>query len=339
MSVAPEELPLIHNSLVFALSAVAGLAAGLVLVKRLEVIGDRLRITPALLGLVVALAADAPEITASLTALLHHQPAVSTGVVLGSNGFNLAALLGLGAITAGGASWARPVMVLEGTTALWLVLMAVLAVTHVLSPTAGLAGALVVFGPYLVLAGLRPDRRRRLWLPGPIRRWLCLAVAEEESDLGLGREVPASSSRDGPVALVAVAAVIAASEVMERSASAIGRHLDLSAAVIGGVVLAAVTSLPNAVAGVYLARRGRSAALLSEAFNSNALNILAGLLIPSVIFGAGAVTSAGTLTAAWALGLTAVVVAAGLVLGRFTPVAGTALIGLYLAFAVILFWT
>ena len=53
--------------------------------------------------------------------------------------------------------------------------------------------------------------------------------------------------------------------------------------ITGGIVLAAVTSMPNAVAAVFLARRGRAAATLSEAFNRNTLNGLAGLLIPAVI--------------------------------------------------------
>jgi hypothetical protein len=53
--------------------------------------------------------------------------------------------------------------------------------------------------------------------------------------------------------------------------------------ITGAIVLAAVTSLPNAVAAIFLARRGRAAATLSEALNSNTLNVLAGLLIPAVI--------------------------------------------------------
>jgi hypothetical protein len=41
------------------------------------------------------LAADAPEISAAVSALTSHQQSVGAGVVLGSNVFNLAALLGL----------------------------------------------------------------------------------------------------------------------------------------------------------------------------------------------------------------------------------------------------
>ena len=45
------------------------------------------------LGMLAALAADAPEITAAVTALIHHDPHIGAGVVIGSNVFNLAALL------------------------------------------------------------------------------------------------------------------------------------------------------------------------------------------------------------------------------------------------------
>ena len=58
--------------------------------------GESLGLSEALLGILAALAADAPEITASITALLHHQATVGAGVVLGSNVFNLAAPAGPG---------------------------------------------------------------------------------------------------------------------------------------------------------------------------------------------------------------------------------------------------
>jgi Ca2+/Na+ antiporter len=70
---------------------------------------------------------------------------------------------------------------------------------------------------------------------------------------------------------------------MERTASTLGARWAVPGVITGGIVLAAVTSTPNAVAAVYLARRGRASATLSEAFNSNALNVIAGLFIPAVI--------------------------------------------------------
>ncbi len=76
---------------------------------------------------------------------------------------------------------------------------------------------------------------------------------------------------------------------------------------VGGVLLAAVTSLPNAVAAVYLARRGRGAAMLSTALNSNVLNVAFGLLLPSVVVGEARLSDVGRLVACWYGGLTALV--------------------------------
>jgi len=57
-------------------------------------IGERLGLSEALLGVIAALAADAPEITSAVTALASHQSKIGAGVIIGSNVFNLAALLG-----------------------------------------------------------------------------------------------------------------------------------------------------------------------------------------------------------------------------------------------------
>ncbi|MGH3269595.1 MAG: hypothetical protein ACRDN1_11120 [Trebonia sp.] len=67
--------------------------------------------------------------------------------------------------------------------------------------------------------------------------------------------------------------VIAASVMMERAASALGSRFAVPEIIVGGLVLAAVTSMPNAVAAVYLASPGRGAATFSTALNSNALNV------------------------------------------------------------------
>ena len=74
-------------------------------------------------------------------------------------------------------------------------------------------------------------------------------------------------------------------------------------------MLAAVTSLPNAVAAVYLAAHGRGAATLSTALNSNTLNIALGLLLPATLIGLGQPTGQTALIAAWYIGLTAVTLA------------------------------
>ena len=87
--------------LLFAAGVAVSLAASWLLVSRLERLGERAGFSEAWLGLVAALAADAPEITSAVTALARGQASVGAGVIIGSNVFNLAALLGLAAVVAG----------------------------------------------------------------------------------------------------------------------------------------------------------------------------------------------------------------------------------------------
>ena len=103
----------------------------------------------------------------------------------------------------------------------------------------------------------------------------------------------------------ALLVVIAASVAMERGAASLGVRFAVPEIVVGGLVLAAVTSLPNAVSAIYLARRGRGAAALSTALNSNSLNVTAGLLIPAAIIGLAKPSGSGVLVAGWYVGLTA----------------------------------
>jgi len=88
----------------FCAGVVVSLAASWLLVSRLERLGERAGFSEAWLGLVAALAADAPEITSAVTALARGQASVGAGVVIGPNVFNLAALLGLAAVWRGGSA-------------------------------------------------------------------------------------------------------------------------------------------------------------------------------------------------------------------------------------------
>jgi Ca2+/Na+ antiporter len=130
--------------------------------------------------------------------------------------------------------------------------------------------------------------------------------------------------------------VVGASVAMEQSATSLGRHFAIPEIVVGALVLAAVTSLPNAVAAVYLARRGRGAATLSTALNSNAINVAAGLLIPATVLGLSKPSSAAILVAGWYLGLTVLTLLfAGVCrgLGRRT---GWVIVAAYAVFVVVL---
>src|SRR5437660_11403068 len=131
----------------FVASIALMLLASSLFAGRLDHIGLRLGLPEALLGLLTALAADAPEISSAIAALVQHEHAVAVGVVVGSNAFNLAAMLGLSAVVAARVRARHETLEIEAFVGLWLVAV-------MLGVAAGGLGA--TFGAVLVAVGGGP---------------------------------------------------------------------------------------------------------------------------------------------------------------------------------------
>ncbi len=291
----------------FLVGTVVSLLTSFLLVSRLERVGERIGLSEALLGMVAALAADAPEVTAAVTAIAHQQQRVGAGVILGSNVFNLAALLGLGAVVAGRIRLHRRVVLLGGAVAIWIAAVSLLVVAGALPAGAGLALAVVVLAAYLALLATEGRGLERLPVSRQQADWLRSAIAEEEMELQEAIRPPRGRWPDVAASAAALLVVIVASVTMERAATVLGARYAVPEIVIGALVLAAVTSLPNAVAAVYLAARGRGAATLSTALNSNTLNVVVGLLLPAVLIGMGRPAGQAIVITVWYVVMTVMV--------------------------------
>jgi cation:H+ antiporter len=325
-------VPVTVELLIFGAGAAVSLATSYLLVTRLERIGERLGLSEALLGMLAALAADAPEITSAVAALAQHQQKVGAGVIIGSNVFNLAALLGFGTVAAGSIALHRKVVLLGGVVALWVAALCLVTTTGTIPPAAALIGVLAVLVPYLIVLGAGRARLSRLPVARRWEDWLATAISEEEQELTEIIRPPHGRRVDVLLAAGALVVVVAASVAMERAATQVGAHFAIPQIVTGGAVLAAVTSLPNAVAAVYLAARGRGAAMLSTTLNSNTLNVTAGLLLPATITGLGAVSVHSILIAVWYLMLTVAALAFAYRDSGVRRATGAFIIGAYLVF-------
>src|SRR5262249_39261975 len=144
---------------------------------------------------------------------------------------------------------------------------------------------------------------------------------------------PRGRPRDSLVAALAVAVVVGASIVMEQSASELGSRHGVPEIVVGALVLAAVTSLPNAVSAGYVAARGRGAATLSIATERNGTNVVAGLLIPALFVGLGDSSGKTTFVALWYVGFTAIALGGAYVSRGLTRGLGAVVVCIYLVFA------
>jgi cation:H+ antiporter len=321
---------------VFLVSIAVMLGAAAVFAARLDHIGLRLGLPEALLGLLTALAADAPEISSAIAALVQNQHAVAVGVVVGSNAFNLAAMLGVSAVVAGRVRARHETLELEAFVGLWLLAVMLGVAAGGIGATVGAVLAAVVVIPYVALLAAGPRLARRLPFNAAESRFLHRSFGEAHR-----RARPLDSRREAVgalvVLLVALCLIVAGSIGAVRAATDLAHAWSVPEALVGVVVLAVLTSLPNAWTGVRFGLQRRGSALMSETLNSNSINIVAGLVVPAALGTLVAFPGLAIFDLAWLIGMTA----AALVLfgtraggGR---AAGALLIVLYAAFLAVQF--
>ncbi len=281
----------------FVASIALMLVASAVFARRLDRIGLRLGLPEALLGLLTALAADAPEISSAIAALLQNEHAIAVGVVVGSNAFNLAAMLGVSAVVAGRVRARHETLELEAFVGLWLLAVMLAVVAGGLGATTGGVLVALVAVPYVALLafGRRLARKSRF-----IRR----SFGERHR-----REQSLDSRREGAgavvVLLLALCLIVAGSVGAVRAATDLAHAWSVPEALVGVVVLAILTSLPNAWTGVRFGLQRRGSALMSETLNSNSINIVAGLAVPAALGTLAAFPGLAIFDIAWLIGMTA----------------------------------
>jgi cation:H+ antiporter len=272
---------------VIALTATLG--ATEVLVRGVGRLARNLGLLGGIIGLIVALGADSPEISSSVAAVASGSAAAGVGVVFGSNVFNIAALFGAATFAAGELRIHTSALVLDGGVAIAATLAIGASILGVVSVAVGWLLLLIVFVPYVIFLSLRPVTVARLRVPSAIRRFLmrcsreagvegdeiCDSVAERG-----GGAAPVRSWRPVLLMLPAVMIIVIGSTLLVQSALTLGRRWEVSSVIVGVVALAAATSLPNAYAAMRLAMEGHGAAVVSATFNSNTLNLFAGFAIP-----------------------------------------------------------
>ena len=284
--------------LLFLASLAVNLAAAAFFARRLDRVGVRLGLPETLLGLLTALAADAPETASAIAALVKGAHDVGVGVVLGSNVFNLAAMIGLSALVCGGVSLRREALAIEGTVGIAATIVVSALVLKLLGAPATTGLLAVVLIPYLTLLVLGPTRA-----PVPLRRFFG-EPHRPDHVLAHGEKVLVPTL----TLLPALAIIVAGSIGMVETALRLAHRWSVPGVIVGIVVLAVLTSLPNAFTAVRLALQGRGSALVSETLNSNTTNLVFGVAVPALFLSLGSSSALTGFGLAWLLLMTAVVV-------------------------------
>jgi cation:H+ antiporter len=265
---------------VFVVALVVTLGAATTFARRLDQLGARFGLSEVSIGLLTAIAADAPEISSALGALIKGAHDASVGVIVGSNTFNLAAMLGVSVLVAGCVQVSRRTLLLEGTVSLAVTAIVIGLLLGWLPVAPAVALIALFVGPYLVLVLGGYDLARRLRLGR-----LAKVVLERDAEIGVhDQRQGAEFATRQQLAMMAVdlVLILAGSFGMVQAALTLGDRWGVAPGLVGALILGPLTSLPNALTGIRLGLRGRGAALVTEALNSNSINLVAGVALPSM---------------------------------------------------------
>jgi cation:H+ antiporter len=320
---------------VFFSYLILSIISSFVLSRGINRIGIRLNLAPGMFGLVTALAADTPEISSAIVALMGGQRDLGLSVVFGSNIFNLAAVIGLSAIVSGGLHISRSRLILNGAAGILILGAVAMLLLISLNPWITIALTAAVFIPYTFLAGLHPTFIQNFVPSGWLRDTLSEVLNPGQADEHDDRDKQAAKSDLGMSMLssvLAVAAIVFSSRGIVISAVSLARHWKIEHHIVGVLVLATLTGIPNVTTAVRLALKRRGAVVVSEGLNSNTLNLLAGVCLPAVVLGLGAPSRLTVFTVWWLVGMTVVALALTSFQEKLGRWGGVCLLALYLVF-------
>lgn len=228
-------------------------------------------LSPLVVGLtVVAFGTSAPEMGVSVVASLQGDPGIALGNVVGSNVFNVLAVLGASALAA-------PLVVTRRVVRREVPLMVAVSALVWLLAADGTLGGVEGLG---LVAGI------------VVYTWWTVWGARRERDEGPGPEALPEVSGGWPVAtgavLAGLALLVLGSRWLVEGAAEMARAVGVSDAVVGLTVVAAGTSLPEAVTSLVAALRGQRDIAVGNVVGSNLFNLLA-------ILGCAAVMAPGPL--------------------------------------------
>ena len=253
-----------------AVLVVAGLAALIggawILVHEAERLAVRLGMSPMLVGLtVVALGTSAPEMIVGASASARGAGELAVGGVLGSNVANVALVLGLGIVM-------RPLAVSSRLLRWELPALGVATVLVLLFGASGAIGRIEGAALLALLVAFLAVSARF----GP--ESLQSRAAEVEV------LAPAASMLRGVVQLlVGIAALAAGSELLVRGAEGLAERLAISQVVVGALVIAVGTSLPELATTAVAALRRQHAIAVGNVIGSNIFNLLGALGLASLV--------------------------------------------------------
>jgi len=258
--------------IVFVISLAVLIWGADVLIAQSERIAKHFGLSEYFIGAtLIALGTSLPEMAASVTASLAGHPAISLSNIIGSNILNITLVLGTVFLVARTITPHRDFFAKDSSWALFPVFIFILMILDgVISRFDGLM-LIGLMGAYLLFL-IRNGRE------------ILTEEVEEDSDT----DAPFAWLRTGGMLLVGFVTVIVGADYLVESATGLARMMGVSEWIIGVVMIAMGTSMPELVVSIVAARKGKADMAIGNIIGSNMANI-------SVALGAAALASPLTL--------------------------------------------
>lgn len=290
MHVFSSSLPLAIALVLFVISLGMAMGASAWFTSRLEVICDIFGLSPGLLSLLGALGANIPNYVASITAIAGGSLTVGLGIIVGSNIYNIAIILSIAALVSKGhqivlgKQEAQDVMKVGIYTLLIMLMVLGSAAMLIPSDIPGQPSPSFILLLFLFISNLVI-----LFLFALLARHAL--YREPRSSIEIKREETLQASipyrlrvRVIGEALLALLVALGGVVVMVQTGQDVATDIHMSPVILGLVVLAVATSLPNTVVAIMLARTGRATACVEEVLSSNSINAALGIALPLLIW-------------------------------------------------------
>ncbi|MDQ2715282.1 MAG: hypothetical protein M3Z08_10275 [Chloroflexota bacterium] len=290
--------PLALVLLLFVGSLIITMGASNWFSRRLETVSDLFDLSPSLLSLLGALGANIPNYAASIIAIAGGQVAVGLGIIVGSNIYNIAIILSISTFATGERSGiVLPTRAARDVQTVALYALAIMSTTLItvwllsgmppgVSVRLSSQGVLALIGVGLltlgVFGGLAYHALQRVphaHHPSPDS---VLPPLANDGQATANQKAPSRLMTMRYTGEIVIALLIALGgvSVMVQYGQVLALELHISQVILGLLILAVATSLPNTVVAFSLARTRHAIACVEEVFSSNSINAAFGIALP-----------------------------------------------------------
>jgi cation:H+ antiporter len=313
-----------------------------IFVDSLVEVGESLGISQIILGVTAsAIGTSLPEFGSAMIAVFSGNPDIGVGVVIGSNIWNIAGILGISSLAAGYIFVKKEELKRDGLMTL-LTAVILLIFMVLLNEITRVVGVILVVAYIIYLYILIRSQQKKSKPEDSGVEETRTATGSDEPEISssgnvLVEEVIVSGRsryKNILISLAGLAGLIIGSRLLVYSGVAIGELTGVPQIIMGLFALAIGTSMPELVVTLRSAMKKMHSLSIGTVLGSNIFNILIGIGIPSLFMNIPVDKLAVSFDAPVMIGVTALLILLSYRKSKLSRIGGAVLVTVYMAYIV-----